>query len=125
MNHFSAQNMALSFKPTAAGDMLDAAVQQFSQKYAIDFLGRRYRYAEIGALANRAAAGLQKLGVTKGINVGLCLPNTPYSIIMYYAILKAGGTVVNFNPLYTAREMETMVRDCGVDIIVSLDAAPI
>ena len=125
MNHFSAQNMALSFKPTAAGDMLDAAVQQFSQKYAIDFLGRRYRYAEIGALANRAAAGLQNLGVTKGVNVGLCLPNTPYSIIMYYAILKAGGTVVNFNPLYTAREMETMVRDCGVDIIVSLDAAPI
>ena len=125
MNDFSAQDMALSFKPTAAGDMLDAAVQQFSQKYAIDFLGRRYRYAEIGALANRAAAGLQRLGVTKGVNVGLCLPNTPYSIIMYYAILKAGGTVVNFNPLYTAREMETMVRDCGVDIIVSIDAAPI
>ena len=125
MNDFSAQDIAPSLKPTAAGDMLDAAVQQFSQKYAIDFLGRRHRYAEIGALANRAAAGLQRLGVTKGVNVGLCLPNTPYSIIMYYAILKAGGTVVNFNPLYTAREMETMVRDCGVDIIVSLDAAPI
>ncbi len=125
MTDFSAQYMALSFTPTAAGDMLDAAVQQFSQKYAIDFLGRRYKYAEIGALANRAAAGLQKLGVTKGVKVGLCLPNTPYSIIMYYAVLKAGGTVVNFNPLYTAHEMETMVHDCGVDIMVSLDVPPI
>ena len=51
------------------------------------------------------AAGLQQRGVQKGVNVGLLLPNTPTFIIFYYAILKAGGTVVNFNPLYTVEEI--------------------
>ncbi len=125
MQNLNAPDMAQGFTPMPAGTLLDVAVRRFGQHHAIDFLGRRYRYDEIGALANRAAAGLQALGVGKGVNVGLCLPNTPYSVIMYFAILKAGGTVVNINPLYTAHEMETILRDCGVGMLVTLDAAPI
>ena len=80
------------------------AVRQFRPALRrIDFLGRRDELCRAWAPAQRAAAGLQKLGVVKGMKVGLCLPNCPYSIIMYFAILKAGGTVVNFNPLYTAQ----------------------
>jgi long-chain acyl-CoA synthetase len=44
---------------------------------------------------------------------------------MYYATLKAGGTVVNFNPLYTEREIENQARDAGVAVMVSLDLAMI
>jgi long-chain acyl-CoA synthetase len=44
---------------------------------------------------------------------------------MYYAILKAGGTVVNFNPLYTGREIEAQVKNAGVSVMVSLDVAMI
>ncbi|MDE8348187.1 MAG: long-chain fatty acid--CoA ligase [Acidocella sp.] len=109
------------FTPMPAYEMLDHAVQRFGSRPAIDFLGRRYNWADIGGLANRAAAGLQKIGVGPGVKVGLCLPNTPYFVVMYFAILKAGGTVVNFNPLYTEREIENQARDAGVEIIVSLD----
>lgn len=109
------------FSPTPAFDMLDQAVRRFGDRPAIDFLGKKYNWAQIGRLADAAAAGLQKIGVTKGVKVGLCLPNTPYFVIMYYAILKAGGTVVNFNPLYTEREIENQAKDAGVAIMVSLD----
>lgn len=109
------------FSPTPAFDMLDQAVRRFGDRPAIDFLGKKYNWAQIGRLADAAAAGLQKIGVTKGVKVGLCLPNTPYFVIMYYAILKAGGTVVNFNPLYTEREIENQAKDAGVTIMVSLD----
>ena len=54
---------------------------------------------------NRAAKGFKALGVGPGIKVGLRLPNTPYFVICYFAVLKAGGTLVNFNPLYTEREL--------------------
>ncbi|HEX7390325.1 MAG TPA: long-chain fatty acid--CoA ligase [Acidiphilium sp.] len=108
-----------------AGALLDDTASRFGARPAVDFLGRRWTWSEIAALADRAAAGLQKLGVGKGIKVGLCLPNTPYFIVMYYAILKAGGTVVNFNPLYTEREIATQARDSGTAIIVSLDVAMI
>ncbi len=116
---------ALAFEPSSkpAFAMLDDAIRQFGRRPAIDFLGRRWTYEQLGALTNRAAAGMQKLGVRQGVNVGLCLPNCPYSIIMYYAILKAGGTVVNFNPLYTLAEIEAQVRETDVGIMVSLDVA--
>jgi long-chain acyl-CoA synthetase len=127
MDGLTARNVATSFEytPIPAFQPLDEAVRRFGDRPAIDFMGKRWNWAEIGRLTNRAAAGLQKLGVTKGVHVGLCLPNTPYSVIMYYAILKAGGTVVNFNPLYTLRELENQIVDSGTSILVSLDVAMI
>jgi long-chain acyl-CoA synthetase len=113
------------FTPIPAHQMLDDAVRRFARRPAIDFLGKRTTYAELGKLVDRAAAGLQGLGVKPGVHVGLCLPNTPYFVVMYFAILKAGGTVVNFNPLYTEREIENQARDADVRIIVSLDLAMI
>ncbi len=70
-----------------------------------NFFGRLTIYGEIEALVDRAAAGLQQLGVGKGTKVGLFLPNSPTFIIYYYAALKAGATVVNYNPLYTVEEL--------------------
>ncbi len=113
------------FSPAPVGDILDQAVRRFGPRPAMDFFGQRTSYAQLGRLVERAAAGLQELGAGPGVNVGLCLPNCPYFVVMYYAILKAGGTVVNFNPLYTAHEIQAQVRDAQVQIIVSLDLAMI
>ena len=113
------------FSPAPVGDILDQAVRRFGPRPAMDFFGQRTSYAQLGRLVERAAAGLQGLGAGPGVNVGLCLPNCPYFVVMYYAILKAGGTVVNFNPLYTAHEIQAQVRDAQVQIIVSLDLAMI
>ncbi len=125
MDGLSPPPAAPAFAPSAepAFAMLDSAVRRFGPRPALDFLGRRWTYEQLGQLTNRAAAGLQKLGVVAGVNVGLCLPNTPYSVIMYHAILKAGGTVVNFNPLYTLPEIEAQAREADVSIMVSMDLA--
>jgi long-chain acyl-CoA synthetase len=116
---------SFEFTPEPAFAMLDEAVRRFGHRPAIDFLGKTWRWREIGLLTDKAAAGLQKLGVTKNVKIGLCLPNTPYSIIMFHAILKAGGTVVNFNPLYTASEIEKQAIETGTSMLVSLDLAMI
>ena len=110
-----------NYSPEPVPAMLTRTVAAFGQRPAINFMGRRWTWAAVGAQTDRAAAGLQRLGVGPGINVGLCLPNTPYFIILYYAILKAGGTVVNFNPLYTEREIEAQAKGADVRIIASLD----
>src|ERR1700733_5968363 len=80
--------------------LLEDAVARFGDRPAINFLGRKLSYAELGRQVDRVARGFQKLGVGHGTRVGLCLPNTPYSIIAYFAVLKLGGVIVNFNPLY-------------------------
>lgn len=100
---------------------LDRAVRAYGSCFAMDFLGRRWTYAELGGLVERVARGFQDLGVRRGVKVGLCLPNTPYFVICYYAVLKAGGTVVNFNPLYVEREIAHQIEDSGTTIMVTLD----
>lgn len=109
--------------PRLLTDLLDHAVERHGAWPAVDFMGRKWTYREIGALSRRAARGLQDLGVRPGTRVGLCLPNTPYYVICYFAILRIGGVVVNFNPLYTERELEQQVVDSGVSVMVASDLA--
>ncbi|WP_404378791.1 long-chain fatty acid--CoA ligase [Caenispirillum salinarum] len=87
----------------------------------LDFLGKKYTYGETWTLVERAAKGFQQLGVGPGVRVGLCLPNTPYYTICYFAILRAGGTVVNYNPLYVERELAYQINDSGTRLMVTLD----
>jgi long-chain acyl-CoA synthetase len=101
--------------------LIDEAVEKFAERTCIDFLDKRSSYREIGELVNRAAVGLVRLGVGRGVKVGLFLPNCPYSVIFYFAILKAGGTVVNYNPLYADRELLHQVTDSQTEIMVTLD----
>lgn len=112
---------------TLAGDaqpvfaMMDRTAQDYPDRPALDFLGKRYSWQEIGRLVDRFAAGLQKMGIKKGDHVGLFLPNTPYYLIAYYGILKAGAVVVNFNPLYAPRELSHQIEDSETDVMITLD----
>jgi len=111
------------FKPGLVHQILDDAVAAFGPRPCTYFLGKRLSYSEIGALSDRAAKGLQALGVGEGVKVGLLLPNSPTFLIFYFGVLKAGGTVVNFNPLYSLEETEFQIRDSDTKIMVTLDLA--
>lgn len=102
-------------------EVLAETVRQHGALPAINFMGRRWNWAEIGAQVDQMAKGLQGLGVRKGTRVGLFLPNCTYFIMAYYAVLKAGGTVVNFNPLYAPRELVHQIKDSQTEIMVTLD----
>jgi len=101
--------------------LLDDTVAKFGNLNCTNFLGKRLTYAEIGEQVDRATAVLQRLGVGKGTKVGLFLPNSPTFIIYFFAVLKAGGTVVNYNPLYTVRELADQVEDSDTDLMVTFD----
>jgi len=113
----------LTVTPKPLPALLDEAVKTYADKTCISFRGRRYRYREVGRLVDKAAKGFQELGVRRGVKVGLMLPNCPYAVICYYAVLKAGGTVVNINPLYSAYEIEHLLADSEARILVTLDAS--
>ena len=102
-------------------DLFAQAVDRFADRPCLDFLGRGWSYGQVGRLVDRAAAGLQALGVGAGSKVGLFLPNCPYFVICYFAVLKAGGTVVSYNPLYAEREIAHQIEDSKTDLMVTLD----
>lgn len=99
--------------------LLEDAAANYGENIAIDFLGQTYSYNEIYHSARCMAAGLQQQGIGKGCRVGLFLPNSPHFVISYYAILLAGGTVVNFNPLYPVRDIIHQIKDADVDMLVT------
>ncbi|WP_430471720.1 long-chain-fatty-acid--CoA ligase [Thalassospira lucentensis] len=102
-------------------EIFDRAAARFPNRPCIDFLGRIYDYKTIKDQIDRAAEGFKQLGIRKGDKVGLCLPNTPYYVVCYYAILKCGGVVVNFNPLYAKREIAYQIEDSGCRLMVTLN----
>src|ERR1700746_3238287 len=97
--------------------ILDTAAERFDPLPALQFMDRRISYAELDALANRAAAGFQKLGVRPGVHVGIYMPNTPHYVIAFFGVLKAGGTVVNYSPLDALRTLQFKIEDSETEIL--------
>ena len=127
------QTWDASLKDGTLNNLLSDAVAAFGDRVALEFPDPvrgfraqvRYTYAQMGDLVDRVAAGLQAQGVTKGTHVGLFLPNCPYYPIFYFAIAKAGGVVVNFNPLYPVSTAVQLVEAVQVELMVTLDTASV
>ena len=102
-------------------ETLEHTAERCRDNTAIDFLDYCLSYGELLEQVNHMAKGLQLMGVTPGARVGLCLPNTPYSVICYYGALRAGATVVNYNPLYVERELAFQIDDSNTEIMITMD----
>ena len=116
---------ALDLKPRLLTDLFDQAVARHPGRVALDFLGREWTYAELGAEVARAAAGLERLGLRRGDRFALCLPNCTYYVVLYFAVLRLGAIVVNLNPLYSADELDHLLRDSGARMVAVPDVKAI
>lgn len=112
-----------SFAPLSLPAMLADSVARRGEAPMLDFMGRRFSYAEVADGVARVARGLQQRGIGKGSRVGLFLPNIPHYVAAYYGALAAGATVVNFSPLYTVAELEAQVEDSGTDTLFTISAS--
>lgn len=78
-------------------------------------------YGQLDEWSTAMAAWLQAQGLSPGARVALMMPNIPQFLIVMVAILRAGYTCVNVNPLYTARELEHQLKDSGAEAIFILE----
>ena len=78
-------------------------------------------YGELDRLSGAMGAYLQGLGLEPGARVAIMLPNVPQFGVTMAAVLRAGYTCVNVNPLYTARELQHQLKDSGATSIVILE----
>jgi long-chain acyl-CoA synthetase len=103
------------------GDFLVGACKQFAGQPAFVCMGKSITYAELERLSAAFGAYLQSKGLQKGARVALMMPNVLQYPVAMMAVLRAGYTVVNINPLYTPRELEHQLKDCGAQAIVILE----
>jgi long-chain acyl-CoA synthetase len=102
--------------------VLNSACDKFSDRPAFSNLGKTLSYAEIDRLSNQFANYLlHELKLKKGDRVALMMPNILQYPIAIFGVLRAGLTVVNTNPMYTARELKHQLNDSGAKVIVVME----
>ncbi|NNG05198.1 MAG: long-chain fatty acid--CoA ligase [Inquilinus sp.] len=101
--------------------VLDEAAARYRKRPFLDFLGRKCTYGEAGAIVEKLAGAFQEMGVGRGVKVGLLLPNCPQFVFCFFAVLKAGGTAVLYNPLRAEKEIAQQIEDSETDVMVTVD----
>jgi len=105
----------------SAREVFEESCRKFSTRPAFSCMGRSITFADLDALSSTFGAWLQGVGCSKGTRVALMMPNILQYPVCLFGALRAGCTVVNVNPLYTARELEHQLVDSGAEIIVVVE----
>jgi long-chain acyl-CoA synthetase len=102
--------------------VFDTSVAKFRDRPAYSSFGKVLTYGETDALVEQFAAYLLgELQLKKGDRVALMMPNCLQYPVATFGVLRAGLTVVNVNPLYTARELKHQLVDSGATVLVVVD----
>jgi len=101
--------------------LMAESFQKYADQTAYSFLGQALSYRQVDALSQTFGAYLQSLGLQRGDRVAVMLPNVLQYPIAVAAILRAGFTLVNVNPLYTPRELAHQLIDADTRAIVILE----
>ena len=107
--------------PAPLPDMLREVAQRYPNRPALEFLGTQLSYGRLWNEIERFAHALLASGLEPKDRVAVMLPNSPQFVIAFYGTLLAGLTVVNVNPMYTARELAHQLDDAGARALVILD----
>jgi long-chain acyl-CoA synthetase len=103
------------------GDMMVRSCATFAGRPAFTSIGKTLTFSQLEEQSRHLAAYLQSKGLAKGARVAIMMPNVLQYPVAMMAVLRAGYTVVNVNPLYTPRELEHQLKDSGAEAIVILE----
>jgi long-chain acyl-CoA synthetase len=102
--------------------LLEESLNRYPERPAFANMGRTLSFAELDKLTRDLAAYLQQeAGLVKGDRVAVMMPNLLQNAVAIFGTLRAGCTVVNTNPLYTARELRHQLADSGARAIIIVE----
>jgi long-chain acyl-CoA synthetase len=106
---------------TSLVHMLDESFSRYADRNAYVCMDKYLTYGELDAYSKKLGAWLQSRGMERGARVAIMMPNVLQYPVAIAAVLRAGFTVVNVNPLYTPRELEHQIKDSGSEAIIVLE----
>lgn len=105
----------------SVADLLESAFKKHASRDLLCCMETRLSFRAVDELSQHLGAWLQSVGLERGDRVALMMPNVPQYMVAIAAVLRAGYTVVNVNPLYTARELEFQLKDSGAKAVIILE----
>lgn len=107
-------------KGTMVGYFLEA-VARYPENIAIEYYGRTYTYRAFYEMIRDTAKSLKSQGVKEGDTIAICMPNTPETILMFYAANMVGALVSLIHPLSAEKEIQNYINGSGATFLLSLD----
>jgi long-chain acyl-CoA synthetase len=101
--------------------LLEEAFRKYADRNAFVCMDKFLTYGELDQMSQKMGAWLQSKGLQPGARVAIMMPNVLQYPVAMAAILRAGYTVVNVNPLYTPRELQHQLVDSGAEVIIVLE----
>ncbi len=86
---------------------------------AVVFEETQLTYRQLDSLANQFAHAFQRCGVVKGTTIGLCIERRPEAIAAMLGAFKLGAVYVPLDPEYPVERVRYMIKDAGVQVIVT------
>ncbi|MEM7255775.1 MAG: AMP-binding protein [Pseudomonadota bacterium] len=103
-------------------EIFEESIEQFRDNVAYVSMGAQITYGELDQYSQALSNWLMSTGkFTKGDRIAVMMPNLLQYPIAVLGVLRAGLTVVNTNPLYTARELEHQLQDSGAKGIIIVE----
>jgi len=102
-------------------ELFEETCAKYATRPAFTCMGKSISFSELEALSGAFGAWLQGQGCKKGARVALMMPNILQYPVCLFGTLRAGCTVVNVNPLYTARELQHQLNDAGAEVLVVVE----
>jgi len=118
------ENMPSEIDPTqyrSVTHLLEESFRKYADRNAYVCMDKFLTYGELDKLSLRMGAWLQSKGLQPGARVAIMMPNVLQYPVAMAAVLRAGYTVVNVNPLYTPRELQHQLVDSGSEAIIVLE----
>ena len=94
---------------------------RYPERIAYEFEGKKTSYGDFIKKVDHLAACLYKLGVRKGENVFICMPNLPQTVLMFYAVIKCGAVSTMIHPLSSMYEIRTLLNDSEAKVALIFD----
>ncbi|MGO9994899.1 MAG: AMP-binding protein [Steroidobacteraceae bacterium] len=101
--------------------MFEESCRLYADRPAYHNLGTTLTFRDVQRLSGQFGAYLAGLGLIRGDRIVIMMPNLLQYPVSLFGALRAGLTVVNTNPLYTARELRHQLADSGARCIVILE----
>ncbi|RJF96929.1 long-chain-fatty-acid--CoA ligase [Noviherbaspirillum cavernae] len=102
-------------------ELFEESFRRFESRTAFISMGRHLDYGHLELLSRNLAAWLQDRGLDQGARIAIMLPNCLAYPVALTGVLRAGGVVINVNPMYTPRELEHQLNDSGATAIIVLE----
>ncbi|HEY9848380.1 MAG TPA: amino acid adenylation domain-containing protein [Leptolyngbyaceae cyanobacterium] len=99
--------------------LFEEQVEKRPTAIAVRFGDRKSTYHELNQGSNQLARYLQKLGISAGMPVGICMERNAVAIAAMLAILKAGGAYVPLDPSYPTERLHFILEDAGITVVLT------